>query len=258
MALINCNECNAQISDKAKTCPKCGIPVTIKEKFKCFECNSELEKGTKICSNCGAEQEVKQDVKKEIKEELKKAETNITTVPPVVQKKKSKWLMWTLMSVGALALIVVTAIVIRNQNNSTINAGSQPMSSPQSSPPPPPPPPPVEKTPEELRQELKDKEIQNPASYLTVKYTLDVKVHLLKESEDIVNGTIFNSAKMATFKDIGIKVNFLSETGTLLDTKQYTLYKFVTPNGSQDFQITVLSPSGTSKIGVEVVSASSE
>lgn len=27
MALIECPECEAQISDKAKTCPKCGCPV---------------------------------------------------------------------------------------------------------------------------------------------------------------------------------------------------------------------------------------
>jgi uncharacterized paraquat-inducible protein A len=27
MALINCPECNAQISDKAAVCPKCGHPM---------------------------------------------------------------------------------------------------------------------------------------------------------------------------------------------------------------------------------------
>lgn len=28
MALINCPECSASISDKAPTCPKCGVPLS--------------------------------------------------------------------------------------------------------------------------------------------------------------------------------------------------------------------------------------
>lgn len=27
MALINCPECGAKISDQAETCPKCGAPI---------------------------------------------------------------------------------------------------------------------------------------------------------------------------------------------------------------------------------------
>lgn len=28
MALINCSECNNQVSDKAEACPKCGNPIS--------------------------------------------------------------------------------------------------------------------------------------------------------------------------------------------------------------------------------------
>ncbi|MFZ6773026.1 zinc-ribbon domain-containing protein [Undibacterium sp. SXout7W] len=28
MALINCSECNAEVSDKAAACPKCGNPIS--------------------------------------------------------------------------------------------------------------------------------------------------------------------------------------------------------------------------------------
>jgi uncharacterized membrane protein YvbJ len=32
MALINCGECGDEVSDKAPTCPKCGVPIaTMKE-----------------------------------------------------------------------------------------------------------------------------------------------------------------------------------------------------------------------------------
>ena len=29
MALINCNECNTQVSSKAESCPKCGAPIAM-------------------------------------------------------------------------------------------------------------------------------------------------------------------------------------------------------------------------------------
>jgi len=31
MALINCYECNREISDRANTCPHCGAPIEGKE-----------------------------------------------------------------------------------------------------------------------------------------------------------------------------------------------------------------------------------
>lgn len=34
MALINCPECNKEISDKAKSCPNCGCPININAKYK--------------------------------------------------------------------------------------------------------------------------------------------------------------------------------------------------------------------------------
>jgi len=33
MAMIKCKECKSKISDKAKTCPKCGYPIYDKHKF---------------------------------------------------------------------------------------------------------------------------------------------------------------------------------------------------------------------------------
>ena len=38
MALITCPECGNQVSDKAKTCPNCGIPIDTKV----------------CCPNCGS------------------------------------------------------------------------------------------------------------------------------------------------------------------------------------------------------------
>ena len=32
MAIIKCEECGAEISDKAKVCPKCGAPIREEER----------------------------------------------------------------------------------------------------------------------------------------------------------------------------------------------------------------------------------
>ena len=55
MPLINCEECNKEISDKAKSCPNCGNPMeSPKEKVNpCPKCNAELENGPVPCAKCG-------------------------------------------------------------------------------------------------------------------------------------------------------------------------------------------------------------
>ena len=54
MALIQCKECGGMISDRAKSCPKCGCSV-IKEKPKsiCPECGIEVSDNDEKCPNCG-------------------------------------------------------------------------------------------------------------------------------------------------------------------------------------------------------------
>jgi len=58
MALINCNECGKEISDKATSCPHCGAPV---EKKFCIHCGSQIDKDCIVCPKCGKQvQELKQ------------------------------------------------------------------------------------------------------------------------------------------------------------------------------------------------------
>lgn len=50
MALIKCPECRKEISDKANTCPNCGI--IIKKKF-CPHCGEQIDTDCIICPKCG-------------------------------------------------------------------------------------------------------------------------------------------------------------------------------------------------------------
>lgn len=51
MALIKCEECGKEISDKASHCVNCGCPVI--KKVYCLECGYEINESDKICKKCG-------------------------------------------------------------------------------------------------------------------------------------------------------------------------------------------------------------
>ena len=57
MALINCKDCNSEISDSAESCPKCGAPVpkTIgADEEQCPHCMTVVHKDATKCPGCRA------------------------------------------------------------------------------------------------------------------------------------------------------------------------------------------------------------
>jgi predicted nucleic acid-binding Zn ribbon protein len=56
MALIRCPKCGNEVSERASSCPHCGLSLSEnlqKEKLKCPECSSELPDNATFCPNCG-------------------------------------------------------------------------------------------------------------------------------------------------------------------------------------------------------------
>lgn len=54
MALIRCEECGKEISDKSIKCVHCGCPINNEEnKSVCSECGKQLKQGSNICDYCG-------------------------------------------------------------------------------------------------------------------------------------------------------------------------------------------------------------
>lgn len=51
MTLIKCKECGQEVSDKAKSCPKCGAPV--ERMISCAECGTQMSENINSCPNCG-------------------------------------------------------------------------------------------------------------------------------------------------------------------------------------------------------------
>lgn len=55
MALIKCPECGKEISDKAISCPNCGMPFPAKKY--CKYCGGQIDENCVICPNCGKQVE---------------------------------------------------------------------------------------------------------------------------------------------------------------------------------------------------------
>lgn len=66
MALVNCENCGAEVSDKAKVCPKCGknIKRDVASILVCPECGKEVDTTETQCSNCGYKLEHSNNSKK--------------------------------------------------------------------------------------------------------------------------------------------------------------------------------------------------
>lgn len=104
---------------------------------------------------------------------------------------------------------------------------------------------------EKTKLSLEEIEKQTPEKFISVKGT--DKKNLLGQT--VVKGKVQNNAKMATFKDIDVKLFFYSKTGVLLQEDQEMIYETLTPGESKSFKSKYFAPKGTDSIAMKVVSA---
>jgi hypothetical protein len=106
---------------------------------------------------------------------------------------------------------------------------------------------------EASKANLLDKEKTNPANFLTV--SGHDKHNLIGQM--VVKGTISNKATVASFKDIDVKLEFYSKTGTLLETDHETIYEVIAPGESKNFKTKYFAPKGSDSVALHVVGAKS-
>ena len=53
MAMVKCENCGRDISDRAKKCPKCGQKRNLVPTTPCIECGAPVPEGANECPNCG-------------------------------------------------------------------------------------------------------------------------------------------------------------------------------------------------------------
>jgi hypothetical protein len=103
-----------------------------------------------------------------------------------------------------------------------------------------------------LEKELRNKEMKAPLKYLSLDYEHTYRWFAGKEE---FYGQIYNKAEYATFMNFEIRVTFLSETKTALDSKVYTVYKYIAPGEQIPFKFQSASPSGYRYHRVELIRA---
>ena len=124
----------------------------------------------------------------------------------------------------------------------------------------------IPKTPEELKMELLQQEQAEPLTYISVDASMredEVKTRdagLFHDAEyspdgNTIRGTIKNTATVAKFKDVVLEVTFYSQTETPIETKEFTIYEFYSPNTTKNFELKVYPPEEMAKFGVEIKKA---
>lgn len=108
-----------------------------------------------------------------------------------------------------------------------------------------------ERTPEELKEELADREKENPRLYLKAEGTY--RENLIGEL--VLEGKIKNTATAAIFKDIVIEGEFIAASGTVLAKEKFTRYEKLGPGYEVTFKFKTVAPMETKSVSVRVVDA---
>jgi hypothetical protein len=104
---------------------------------------------------------------------------------------------------------------------------------------------------EATKESLQEKEKKDPVTFLMV--SGHDRHNLLGQT--VVKGTITNKATVASYKDVDVKLDFYSKTGTLLETDKETVYEVVAPGQSKNFKTKYFAPKGTDSVALAVTAA---
>jgi hypothetical protein len=108
---------------------------------------------------------------------------------------------------------------------------------------------------EEKKESLEEIEKKNPLRFLNAIVTKDRK-NLLGQT--VVKGEVKNNAKIATYKDMEVKILYYSKTGVLIGESIETVYDKIAPGSSINFKSKEWAPKGTDSVALKIVQAQSE
>lgn len=109
-----------------------------------------------------------------------------------------------------------------------------------------------EPTHEYMKISLEQKERLSPTEFLNAKGTY--RQNLIDQW--VIEGTISNTASLATYKDVVLKIVYYSKTQTEIGSEEKTLFEYFKPNSQQKFKIKSAGFEGTASIGFGIISAS--
>lgn len=110
------------------------------------------------------------------------------------------------------------------------------------------------KTYEMQTEQLAKTENKFPQKFLSVQNS--TKKNILGQT--VVSGRIFNNAKVASYKNMELKLQFFSKTRVLLEEDLETIYEKVAPGESTKFKSKYFTPKGTDSVSITVQGAAAD
>lgn len=107
---------------------------------------------------------------------------------------------------------------------------------------------------ENSKETLEEKERKNPSQFLII--TGKDKRNIVGQT--VIKGSIANTAKVCTYKDVNIELAFYSKTGTLLEKGTETIFEIIPPGDKASFKIKYFAPKGADDVRMKVLSAKAE
>lgn len=107
---------------------------------------------------------------------------------------------------------------------------------------------------EQVKESLAEKEKNNPAKFLAVS-NRDRK-NLIGQT--VVIGYLTNKATVCWYKDIEVKLSFFSKTGVKLDEGIETIYENIGPGKTEKFKARYFTPKGTDSVALTVLKATGD
>lgn len=123
------------------------------------------------------------------------------------------------------------------------------------------------KNTDQLLTELKMQEKKYPLIYLSVDADIKENRIKIKEENEIRNaeyltdgstiyGSIKNTATMAEFKDLVLRLTYYSNTGSEIESKDFPINEFFAPKSINNFRLKVYPPESMTKFGIDIKNAS--
>jgi hypothetical protein len=110
---------------------------------------------------------------------------------------------------------------------------------------------PREKTADEIRAELKQKEQQEFYKYIAAKSSM--RKNLIGET--VLEGTISNLAALSSFKDIVFEITFISKTGTEIDIQNHIVHELIGPQKLIRFKIKTITSKAATDFSFRLIGA---
>lgn len=101
------------------------------------------------------------------------------------------------------------------------------------------------------KKQLLEKEEKNPVLFLKVRS--QDKKNLLGQT--VIKGMLTNTASVAAYKDVEVKLYFYSKTKALLESDKETIFEMLQPGTSTNFKTKYFAPKGTDSVFMEVLGA---